>query len=516
MLNSFKENINDSIMTTKELDAIRYLELQEEYERQFESFSHLLMETKQEHKQKSFFAKIFDKTGKRGIEYYEKALKNLETERPIYPDGLDKTKAIQIRSDVLNRKSELKSAGNLKEIVDATGLDIRTLLERDDFYLTENDKEENQRNTKEYNDGKQYTSLDELVMVHKTRYLPNEDKIINSRNSNVTSTNSFVLSKETLGYKMKSFRNTVHFCLNGEVGNHSMGNWSNLKYAVVQPITENISNKIASMVPVDTYIDGNVTLDGAYILCPIKEKEEAKKRNPNSTIVGYEGNSVDHYADLLVTLLGYQNEKAGAWSWVNTRGNERISSVIEKHGYRENYHTYSPEEERDDTLERKYAVDQIMKVIREKVTNGEISIMEAYEESENIFERFNVSSLMNKGFHDSLNEKADPNNEISVQTAVQISLENAGVVDSSSKVYQMWKHILTEDMTILAEENGSLRSYDILNHSIISKILFVKNLLQDDMQGLDVDAFASDALEYIKSNQERREVLLNDDSSKAI
>ena len=508
ILDLLKHRYKDLIATKEELTAIEYLKMQEGYEFDIKSRKEILEECKKEHNQKTFFARIFDGYGRRMIKIYEEDLKKAEAEKPTLPNNFDVENARKSRNNLFDRLSALEYACSFKEISEATGADFRTLLEQDDFILTPIDRDKNHKITTEWHSGRHYSDINELVLVHKTNYLPNGDKIINTRNSSVPSIRTLTLRKETIYYQVKNFRNTIHFCLNGEVSTHGLGNWSATKYAVVQPVTKKIAVKIAVMNCADTFVDGNLDLDGAYILCPIEEKDEAKKRNPNSVIVGYKGDTVDKYADLLVTLLGYQNEKIGVWSWANDNGNERISEIIKQYNYETANHTFTIEKQRDDRLEKQHSITDIIKKCKEKVVSGEISIMELYEE------RFLDGNFYGVGLEE-LNTKLCSETCTEGQSVIQQSLEHVGIVDSSSKIQQIWKDVITEDLISIIGPSGYFEVSSMLR-KIMPKLVFAKNMINDGMEGLDINAFEKSAKEYIKASQEKRGIYSGDESSKGM
>lgn len=133
-------------------------------------------------------------------------------------------------------------------------------------------------------------------------------------------------------------RGTVHTTINAEVGSHEFGNWNRRKYAALMPfdaIYSKQKDKIIGFDTVDTYFMNTLNLaNGGYILCPCEEIEEVKRKNPNVTIIGYEGNNVTGFGDLLIKLLGYELEKCSKHSWINTYDNQEFSKI----GSRYNLH----------------------------------------------------------------------------------------------------------------------------------------------------------------------------------
>lgn len=173
-----------------------------------------------------------------------------------------------------------------------------------DFILTE-DKIEEIDNT-----GKSINGIEDLVMVHKTDYAPN-GRINSSLEANATKKDkiTFNLNGEEVSYEkeFKAYRNTVHFCMNGQTKSHALLNLDVVKYAVIMPLATNSENIIAG-TECDIYTEGGVDLKSdSYILCPKEEIEKIKEENPNSTVIGYEGNTVSLYVDTFISqVLGYK------------------------------------------------------------------------------------------------------------------------------------------------------------------------------------------------------------------
>lgn len=119
-------------------------------------------------------------------------------------------------------------------------------------------------------------SMKSYVLVHKTEYLPVNNKIVTPKESDMEY-NSIIIDR--IGsIQFKSARNTIHFSVNGEVGSHGFGNWNNCKYAILIPFKNIPVNQLRCSVTVDTFIEGGLKLpETAYFLCPEDEIEIVKK-----------------------------------------------------------------------------------------------------------------------------------------------------------------------------------------------------------------------------------------------
>lgn len=97
----------------------------------------------------------------------------------------------------------------------------------------------------------------------------------------------------------KSGRDTIHFTINGLVGNHSMGIFSNRKYFLIEPLKPHLEDHILTMRPEDTFIKGDVKLSSqASIVMSL---------NTYSNLTEEELNSID-YANIILFDEGLFDE----------------------------------------------------------------------------------------------------------------------------------------------------------------------------------------------------------------
>ena len=163
-----------------------------------------------------------------------------------------------------------------------------------------------------------YAGLEDFVLVHKTRYIPEDGLIKTRKGTGLTSSTSLASDKiGTLEYAEE--RNTIHFSVNGEVSSHSYGNWEDCQYAIITPFVKMPPNQLRSGAVMDTYFEGDVNLPNeAIILCPKSEIELVRSKNPNQLVVGYQGENVKGYADAMVGILGHHIEQIGMWDWYSS------------------------------------------------------------------------------------------------------------------------------------------------------------------------------------------------------
>lgn len=198
-------------------------------------------------------------------------------------------------------------------------------------------------NSKNYN-GPYFTSISDVIAVHKTPIYPVNDTIITQENSGLTSPivfrNPYTGEEYCTNYLVGN--DTTHFTLNCVVKNHEMGNdWDSYKYAVMIGLDKLEKAKILDVKTEDTYIDGDAYLkEDYYIFCPFKEKEEIKKANPNSTIIEYDGITLNEAVEAMIIYSGKKLESYGAFGWRKDSefsptilDNISLNKLLEKENY---------------------------------------------------------------------------------------------------------------------------------------------------------------------------------------
>ena len=215
------------------------------------------------------------------------------------------------------------------------------------------------------NVSKNITSLDDCILVHKTKYMPN-GILKTQRDIKEAYTDTYVSDFDSDNLvQIKHERNTVHFTLNGEVEDHKLGNFSGSKYIVLVHGGNINSKDFIGGIPVDTYTDGSYTLpDDSIILCPKAEMDLAKEKNSTLHVVGYEGEYADKYGNLLIQLLGYKLEKIGEHGWENTQDSLVVMDEYKNMGLKVATHSLTSEfkeEEIYEDIHRLYARIDILK-----------------------------------------------------------------------------------------------------------------------------------------------------------
>lgn len=235
---------------------------------------------------------------------------------------------------------ELLKENNIPLLLTKKDKDMLSSIEKK---TNENDEEQKKRANLTVSEAeKRYTSLDQLVMVHKTDYAPQSDHISTRKENNNKFEQPFTIAGEEYTVEIPFQRDTIHFSINGEVGSHDSGNWETRKYAVLTPFTNVSKENIYSANPEDTYTTGGVALNNkSYILCPQGEGDIIRANNPDTNVIEYEGDNVSDYADLLVSLLGYRVERCGANYWLDHTSEKEYCDLVSANGYKFGAHTWS-------------------------------------------------------------------------------------------------------------------------------------------------------------------------------
>lgn len=248
-------------------------------------------------------------------------------------------------------------------------------------------------------------SIDDLVMVHKTSYFPNKAiKTPFDTKKFAMKTINCKIDGEDREYKypIRSYRNTVHFCLNGGVESHAYGRWDDIKYAILMPLSKN-KDKIVGGTECDLFSLGSVAItDNAYILCPKEEIDKMKEANPTAHVIGYEGDSISQYVNIFLSnILGYKYKvpTLNSRRWDNGRGidAENVWKLMNDNGWELTDHNGSKWDINDHIQQSIDLLDGWLKiVIHEKLLYSSSNIDEV---KRMIIRRFaNIDLITGYGF----------------------------------------------------------------------------------------------------------------------
>lgn len=207
---------------------------------------------------------------------------------------------------------------------------------------------ESQRNTRPNKQEESISEISDLVLVHKTDYAPEGEIIKSSKDSGVLLEDKIKIGDKEYNIRFPSARETIHFAVNGEVTSHVMGNFDNRKYVIIIPFDKMDKDNLVGGLLSDTWSKGSVQIpQGSYILCPKAEMDKIKNQNRGINVVGYEGRSVDGYANMFLSSLGYKVETIGDYGWANSKDAEDAENIYLQNGLHRGGHTGSDWDIRD-------------------------------------------------------------------------------------------------------------------------------------------------------------------------
>lgn len=274
-------------------------------------------------------------------DYYDMEKPKLKKEIEELKKQIDEEQLIQIKE----RIEAIKKAKNLKEL-GFNFHDLVRIFKDHNIPLVLTEKDHLIQNESEFD------KKSDLVLVHKTAYAPSGDEIKSRTSAKTPHTTTIDTGKTTIDVEFLVKRDTIHFAVNGEVTDHiEFSTFAGRKYAIIIPFEE--VNNIVSFTPNDSYSNGNVDITKGIILCPEEEIEKLQEQNPNTTIIGYKGEKVDGYANILISLLGYKQEDMNAHSWRNTEDINKLCKYEGTHfslpPWNSHSGTYFSEKENVDT-----------------------------------------------------------------------------------------------------------------------------------------------------------------------
>jgi len=100
---------------------------------------------------------------------------------------------------------------------------------------------------------KEGLAVTDMLLVHKTDYPPENGQI-----------------RATMNAIGRTVRDTIHFSLNHQVGSHAQGDWDDKLYTVLIPLYRVPQEQVENILPVDTWLVGDVTLPEGSIVLGLK------------------------------------------------------------------------------------------------------------------------------------------------------------------------------------------------------------------------------------------------------
>ncbi len=307
----------------------------------------------------NFLAKLFNNKSytsyQKEVEEHQRLKEEYEKEKEEF-DKLKSEDEIQKEiDDIRDKVDELRDEINNKDYTNIIKYyidnNIQIILTKEDKELFKEEYDE--ECDPEKDKGRKIEKLEDIMLVHKTDYIPQNEEIGTRMTSGVVGETTTNIEGKKYKVNLRPYRNSLHFAANHEVIGHLGGDWSEKKYSIIVPLKSIPKEKIKNNNAVDTYTKGEVKLSkDCFIICPKEDIEKVKKENPNCIIVGYDDSKPINYANTLLWFMGYPVEKSNEHGFCNIEQSKRYASVIKESGYYKSFekHYYSDEKEIENKL----------------------------------------------------------------------------------------------------------------------------------------------------------------------
>ena len=337
----YSQNKRNKINVLPENDYEKYQQIKEFMEKHIESFSILnkeSMEKKLKEKLQMAVVKRIEEAGdmKEQNRVFEEYVQFSNTNIHQQQGKLDYVFKVVGNSEFMKQRTKMK---NFKEY----GLDLKFEDKIPVLYeaTEENEKEVERKNEYLASERMEDSITEEdLILVRSTDVFPKHRLIetIDKHTMPEPMPSYFakelkerIDSKELSQYDVLDFinRRTIHWTLNGLVGDHQYGKFSNRKYIIVEPLEEQIQNEgLLSLNEADTYFEQDMKLSPrATILMPIEQYGEvlkdptSKKQLEGFDIAVYTGE--DYIATkMLLNDKEYIFGDIGTWGYITNRNTD--------------------------------------------------------------------------------------------------------------------------------------------------------------------------------------------------
>lgn len=317
--------------------------------------------------------------------------------------------------------------------------------------------------------------LNSLILVHKTRYMPNGSVIKSPKDVEAKTQAETTIEGKKYDYAFKRARNTVHFAVNGEVSSHELGEWDDCKYAILIPFVDIPKEQIMSAAAMDTYTYGSVKLtQNSWILCPKGEIEEISKKNSGVQVLEYEGENVQGYANAFISTLGYRVEEIGKWSLGDDTSQSQYFELISREGLKWVTHYNSRESKIETNRESINVAIEILKKVKEN------TFLDSQEKISYLYKELNTQSMQHL---------EDYTNVVIVKNYDKLSAY------FYSRLEQEGIHFPEEYIELLNKMNDICTEKEKLSNYVIGKTEIFDSIIPDDkMANLD-----KETIELVKS-----------------
>lgn len=156
----------------------------------------------------------------------------------------------------------------------------------------------------------------DIALVHKTKFCPRKNKIETGMETEATTVTQMEFSGKKYDVEYMVGQNSIHFALNGPVGDHDYGSWSDCDIAIIIPFDKVDKTNLLAVAPADTYFEGGVTIpEGSVILCSESKVAELKNNVKNVQIIAYKNTALDDAIKCVLHVKGYKVKGVSNHSW---------------------------------------------------------------------------------------------------------------------------------------------------------------------------------------------------------
>lgn len=324
---------------------------------------------------------------------------------------LDKLKIVL---DVTKRKqTEFLSKKTLDEFGFTYEMAAKVINDLDENIILKEEDVYNVFNT----DNMEFSSLDSLVFIHKTKDQPKNSKILTKYDKTFKSKDSnsnFILNGKEYKYQKVSGDDNIHFSLNG-IMEDKKDLSKKQPYVVFIPFKDINKENLYEITVNDSFTSGaHILNENTVILCPFHRCKKVLNDNPKlkkSHVIGYEGNLTPELVAFVVSnVMGCKPQKFVKNSWENNLDALKLKELLKEKEFSSKQYIntvhYIDEGARELAL-RWFAIIKILR--EEKLITNEQQLSYIYNELRLHLQEFDFytidSSFFRLLFKKYLNEK---------------------------------------------------------------------------------------------------------------
>lgn len=185
-----------------------------------------------------------------------------------------------------------------------------------------------------------FESINDIVLVHKTDYEPDKNCLNTDVSMNAIKENNTKINARVYPTLIRPFDNTIHFSVNNESIKHLDYKWDNKKYGIIVNLADISIDSLNGVNSADTYTTSIFELPkGSIILCPADRISEVFKNNNNCIVIGYENENYNDYINTILMGLELPVEKNDEFGFKDDKVNAKYKEILTEAGYK-NFNQY--------------------------------------------------------------------------------------------------------------------------------------------------------------------------------